>query len=590
MASEGTSAPNIPNKTRFVDIQNREEKARERLRQRLEQINRRVENGRVLSEPDIEELKRLKALAALKPGRGIYIDPLFVALRHALRSNDGNLTPVTVEHSNGQIGFTPALDNPDHDRQVVRSALLYGILCSRKVATPPVLSVGTDNEPETGPDTNHPNMAKFLAGFYSALGKIAGQMDLAQRTLLITINDVRVNSRQTPNIFTKQFADVVSDLIDRNISADNPKLKPFVDELLDRSTDLGPDDQSDIPLHEMAIDLPDLNSWIDDNVVADNIYLMGPMIFASMFEELKAFQVVDKLVEMSQQGYITLTRGTAGTQLYNYWRNAPNRMSEVERQTFYAMTLGLPSGQPGASSNTDFQDLWLRFVSSVSSLVRENRVDQLLRSELPSAINQQQVKKAARDLVTNMSLHGYGMAFYAAVDLQEQINEMIKLLSDPEVRSAFGARDMWGVIDQIAQVELGGARNSSKYRTLATSGAICVRWLGDNLDRLRDPTMPIIELKDVSNPPARMAGQTATSHPTDYDLINACELWLADSALDDIRIEQMSQPRESPQQPSRPIQMPSIARDLLEGAGLGVSFDHQPQMANGHDRSGYAAY
>jgi hypothetical protein len=35
------------------------------------------------------------------------------------------------------------------------------------------------------------------------------------------------------------------------------------------------------------------------------------------------------------------------------------------------------------------------------------------------------------------------------------------------------------------------------------------------------------------------------------------------------RVEQMSQPRESPQQTSRPIQIPSVARDLLEGAGLG---------------------
>jgi hypothetical protein len=254
------------------------------------------------------------------------------------------------------------------------------------------------------------------------------------------------------------------------------------------------------------------------------------------------------------------------------------------------MTLGMPTGQPGAQVNTDFQDLWLRFVSSVSSLVRENRVDQLIRSSLPVSINQQQVKKSARDLVANMSLYGYGMAYYAAIDLQKQINEMIQLLSDPDVKSSFGARDMWGVIDQIAQVELGGARNSSKYRTLATSGAIITRWLGDNLDRLRDPTLPVLELKSIENPPARLVGQSATSHPTDYDLVNSCELWLADSALGESRVEELSQPRESPQQPSRPIQMPSIARDLLEGTGLGLGMGFEPQATNGHDRSAYAGY
>jgi len=53
-------------------------------------------------------------------------------------------------------------------------------------------------------------------------------------------------------------------------------------------------------------------------------------------------------------------------------------------------------------------------------------------------------------------------------------------------------------------------------------------------------------------------------------------------------IDEMSQPRESPQQTSRPIQIPSIARDLLEGAGLGLGMGiGAPRQTNG---SGYAGY
>jgi hypothetical protein len=228
-------------------------------------------------------------------------------------------------------------------------------------------------------------------------------------------------------------------------------------------------------------------------------------------------------------------------------------------------------------------------VSSVSTLVRESRFDQLLRQTAPFAINQQQVKKAARDLAANMSLYGYGMAFYAAVDLQTQINEMITLLNDKDLMATVGARDMWGVIDQIAQVELGGARNSSKYRTLATCGAIITRWLADNLPRLKDPTMPIIYLPDVENPPTRPSGQSAMSNPTDYDLVNACELWLADSAVNEDRVEELSQPRESPQQTSRPIQIPSIARDMLDSAGLGLQMGVGPRANVRPNGSGYGS-
>jgi hypothetical protein len=103
---------------------------------------------------------------------------------------------------------------------------------------------------------------------------------------------------------------------------------------------------------------------------------------------------------------------------------------------------------------------------------------------------------------------------------------------------------------------------------LATSGAIITSWMARNIERLLDPTLPVVDLATVQNPPSRLPGQTAVSAPTDYDVVNACEMWLADSAMGDDRIGQMSQPRESPQTASRPIQIPSVARDLLETAGL----------------------
>src|SRR5690606_1691359 len=583
-----SGGPNIPNKTRFVDLVENEKNAIHQAERLLGELKAREERVQKLGEADANEYDRLTKLLALKDKQGgaVRFDPLFVALREALGRNDGNLTPLTILHENGSIRFEPApRDDDEHNRQVVRTSLLYGLLQVGKAPVPPVIA-GTDR---TLPDRRHPNWASFLSAFYEALGTIAGQMGLAQKVLSIIINDVRINSRQVAEVYAAKFGEAMNVLRARQVREDDPQLKPTVAQVLDSVSDFAANEE-ERPWHEVAIDLPDLNSWADNNVVAESVYLMGPMIFASMFEEHKAFQVVDKLVEMSQRGHISLPRGKAGTQLYDYWRQAPNRMSEVERQTFYAMTLGMPTGQPGAQVNAEFQDLWLRFVSSVSTLVRENRVDQLIRSSLPASINQQQVKKSARDLVANMSLYGYGMAYYAAIDLQKQINEMIQLLSDPDMRAPFGARDMGDVIDQLAHVALGGARNSRQYRTLATSGAIITRWLGDNLDRLRDPTLPVLELKAIENPPARLIGQTATSHPTDYDLVNACELWLADSALDEMAVDKLSQPRMSPEQPGRPIQMPSIARDLLEGTGLGLGMGYQPQVMNGHDRSAYAGY
>ncbi len=244
---------------------------------------------------------------------------------------------------------------------------------------------------------------------------------------------------------------------------------------------------------------------VGTDFATENVRLMGPMIVSAMFDELKAFQVVDRLVDHFQTGTLPIGSGEAGKLLYTYWREAPNRMSEMERRTFYAATIGVSGGENKVFVNREFNDLWLRFVSSVSDFVRQSEVDKLLRTSLPSSVSHQQVRKAARDLASNLSLHGYGMAYYATLELQDQISFMIKLLGDPEIRSAYGAPDIWQVIDQVATLELGGAKTSSRYRTLATCGTIITAWLANNAHRIMSATGPLIDIDEVGASPGTSA-------------------------------------------------------------------------------------
>ena len=607
----------------FIDIKQREIKANDALKNALENLNARKKKMGSLSAIDEAERLRLEGLDKSRAENPNYLDPLFCSVRAAFASDDTGLQTILFDHKNGEIKIVVAAapvaearvvlvgegegdealeaeDGADNreivpanaksaaeaakDARIARVALVIGLL--QKYGTPvPQLA-----QPKGGgaarPARSDPNHSLFLQGFYKAAGRVASHMDLAVRVLKLMASAVNIaGDSDKPAISALEFANVFDKLIEQGVSSRDPNLKLKVDDRLNREQALG----DERPMHETLLVLPDLDGATDTQILAGNVQLIGPIIFASMFEELKVFQVVDRLVEMSQRGTLSLTRGKAGTRLYQYWRDAPNRMSESERQTVYAMTLGLPTGEPGVMGNADFQELWLRFVSSVSTLVRENRVDQLIRSNMPASFNQQLVKKAGRDLAANMSLHGFGMAFYAAADLNKQINEIIELLDDAELKAATGSRDIWGVIDQIAQTELGGARNSYKYRMLANSGGIITNWLSQNVDRMLDSSRAMIDLRDVEHPPQRLSGESALSNPKDYDLVSACEVWLADSAMGEQRVDQMSQPKESPQQTSRPIQIPSIARDLLDGTGLGLgmSAHGKPQYANG---SGYPAY
>lgn len=595
----GSSGMKIMN-VNFFDLRDREVRARARLKDEWQVLeNRRVKVGS-LGEADQRELSRLSGLIALANGTASkdpqFIDPLFATARSLLGKNSFGLTPIDVEHDgrtdrgNAVLKF-PAMASAaedERDREVARVGLALGLLQVWNVRPPRLLAKAN---PGAEPDETDPNYGPFGEALVRAMARASANLPLAVRVLktLTEAVNVRGDSR-VAEISTVDYAKTFEKLLDKKVHYQDPSIKLKIEDSFDRVQDIG----NEPPLHEFVIDLPDLEAATDIEIIPDHCRCMGSFIFASAFEELKAFQVVDKLIEMSQRGDIPLVRGQAGTQLYNYWREAPNRMSEVERQNFYAMTLGLPTGQPGVAVNTEFQDLWLRFVSSVSTLVRESRVESLLRSNLPMAVNQQQVKKAARDLAHNMSSRGYGMSFYAAADLNKQIKEIIELLSYKELQRVFGATSPYDVIEQVAHTELGGARNSSKYRMLATSGAIITNWLADNADRMRDATAQMIDLTEVSNPPGRASGQTAVSNPTDYDLVNACEMWLADSAMGDDRVRDLSEPRESPQSTSRPIQIPSIARDLLEGAGLGLGMGMPPPRSNGHGYTnghpGYGTY
>jgi len=169
----------------------------------------------------------------------------------------------------------------------------------------------------------------------------------------------------------------------------------------------------------------------------------------------------------------------------------------------------------------------------------------------------------------NLSLHGYGMAYFVATDLQKQIKDVIKLLSDPDIKNAYGARDMWQVIDQVAALELGGAKNSVRYRTMAATGTIIMAWLAKNSRELSNSAFgPIIDMEEIRNPSPRPAGSKPTTDPTDFDLVNACDQWLAVTGTQDSDVESYAQPKEAPNMTSKPIQIPDIARETLESIGV----------------------
>ncbi|MDR6498239.1 hypothetical protein ACPUER_25335 [Burkholderia sp. DN3021] len=556
----------VNDQVRFLDFVDLETRARDGL---VDIVNRLESLKRPLVAAERQQLALCKAILDVvyrsKTSSGDVAevcDPLFVATR-ALLASKSLVNPPLLTEDEGRLQFREDdAKHSDHEpASITLVALVLGILAVDG-ATPPPVKVA---DGKIVPDDDNGLMNAFTRQFFAAVGEANSYGALAQRVLALLCIEGDPDGRsgqQQPGVVATEFARVMRGLQARKIQADEPQLRRRINEELNTIQNIGGEDA----IADLGIDLPNLEDLEDANIVADNVRVMGPMIVAAMFDELKVFQVVDRIVEQFQHGTLPIGPGNAGKLLYRYWRETPNRISEQERKNFAAITLGVPGGDPNTAGNREFNDLWIRFVSSVSSFVRQTEVDALLRASVPNPINHQQVRKAARDLAGNLSLHGYGMAHYAAREIQSQVKFMIDLLQDPEIRGCYGAKDMWQVIDQVATYDLGGARTSSRYRTLATCGTIITAWLANNVDRVNKATGPLLSIDQIANPDVS-SNHKSTVDPTDYDLVNACELWLADTATTDTQIEQFSQPREAPQMTSKPVPIPAMAREMLDGVG-----------------------
>jgi len=458
-----------------------------------------------------------------------------------------------LEHDPGSFpgGNGPYAGGLTYDQ--LRVAAIYGYVLNSQATPPPYRAVSSPLI------VDDPSQRKL----FNQTVEAADAKFRSNTQLYVAVLQRLLQTSQMPQIEVADFAAVVDILVQQGIAPTNPQLNIWIDRALATAQNVG----QAAPPSQISISLPDLEQSVSNyEIIPDNIFALQPAYFCSMLEELKVFQVVEKLVELFQNGVLPVVKGDAGNQLFAWWKNAALRVSEAERRGFYARALGFPGGDAD-SPNREFKDLFMRFVSAVSSFVRQQTVDNLLRSNIPGPISQQQVRKSARDLATNISSHGYGIAYPMATELQKELTDVMNILTNGEIQGAYGAKDMWQLVDQVAALELGGNKNSVKYRTMASAGAVVFAWLAKKATLLATNSyVSILDITQLQNPPS--FSTKPTTNPSDFDLVGACDQWLAVTGTQEDLVEEQAQPVEAPVMPSRPIQIPSVARDMLESVGI----------------------
>lgn len=453
-------------------------------------------------------------------------------------------------------------------------ASVYGILLSRNLGDP---SLGRAATGTAGPnDILVPPgesdgetvliVERFVEAVTDAVKRFNANRDLFREVFRVLLDEGRKDP-DDPNsdstVHARLLAEVAGRLIEDRIPFNHPQIRRFIVTALTQALSSRVDGTaSDIDIRDI-----DLEAGTAVDIVASNVLAVAGLYRAAMLEEMKLFAVADKVAEHFTIGMIPISRGPAGDRLFTWIREAPNRFSEVERRAIYGRVLGLAQGNAqNLLPNREFSDLWIRFLSIVSVLARETDI------QVPRSATAEQALKSARDLAVNLSLHGFGVAHFAAVETQQLLQQVLDMLQQSEILSAYGTSDYLQLTDRLSGMYLGGSVNTVRYRTMAQAGFNIMRWLADHAPQLSS-----------SN------AISSTQLFEDRVLVDNVERWLAVTGTPDASVQKYTDPVDLKTQPLIPAFAPvsgmngggdraAVVRSALEQAGLGGALPAVPQL------------
>lgn len=560
----------------FIDARDAEDTANVRLRRELRNLETRSRGGQEgerRANLSVDEEKKYKLLdTILKEDRGTVayaLEDTYVALRQLMKPLLGG----NVDVPNLKDG---AFGNAGEFHELATAAV-WGALTGDGVVAPAILDAESFDEGEITLPKPSPQFSQAMT---SAFAEFTSNQGLYKAVLNVMANAADVN--ESGEVNARDWVAVTRNLIGKGVGEKTPSLAGRIRSAIEDR--LSPSKAKVTATAQIII--PDLERNTAQEVQRVNLEAAQAIYFAAMMDEARLFDVVDKMAELFQIGALPLERGPAGEYLYRYIRNTPERISAYERRNTYARVFGVATGDPNAPGARfrNFDDLWLRFVSAVSDWYRKQQVESLFASNGRFVPSQEQLRKTGLDLAANLSLYCYGGTWFVASELQKDIAEYVDLLSSPEIKRLYGARDMWQVIDQISLLEFGKPANTIRARTMASAGATIIGWLEKKSAALGQPGSVLVDPSEIANPPSRST-VNSINDPTDYDLLTACEQWLAIEGVGGDIVEAKASASPSAISNTTPVRIPPAAQEILGAFG----FSHDPQAGSaGNYRNGSA--
>jgi hypothetical protein len=324
-----------------------------------------------------------------------------------------------------------------------------------------------------------PAAASFEDGFWAVRGESAGSTIKSDGKTKVPNKDVyQAVANQISNfaghngsVFYQELAEVSRKLLENasEIPFGNPgflsQIRVYDDDYMTNGPQGGD-----------TLDLPDLDQGAaaPDDIQPDNIRAVAVIHAGYQLEQLRLFEVVDRVTETWWNGQLPIGFDRGSKALDDYFWSTEFRLSPPARHMQYSRVLGATGGEVSqeVQPNTQFNDLWIRFIASLAEYDRQQRIGDIVGGQRANALTLtgEGIRQAARNLAANASLYGWGGTQFAARRLAKHVSTSFAILNTPEIQAAYGVDGPYKVIERVATEQWGAAPNIVKYRALAEAG------------------------------------------------------------------------------------------------------------------------
>ena len=224
------------------------------------------------------------------------------------------------------------------------------------------------------------------------------------------------------------------------------------------------------------IDLPpSLHGAIDQA----QMRAIASLYLASELESAGVVPVVEQLSGLARDGGgLSIDLGGAAPLIADFWRSRNDRATADERGQVFARLFGGP-----------FDDLMLDLCEALYKL------DELATNVNYGGIAQQtRVRSTATRMMETIVEGGGGITVFVAQEIVASLKAALAILGHPDLKGAFGARDVWGTIAGIDRMSRTRRPDPRLFVRRGRAGTTVLAWLADAAPHLENSTALLVAL------------------------------------------------------------------------------------------------